>query len=309
MLRRSSQTSQVDATLTLKTSRMRLRALTWSLISQTLMRHAVRNLLLTLSYIHPAAVLVALRRGPSAARRYLTEIYRCSKTDAGLYLPVVTLEEVAPAATEFKVSRPRDWGGSMTITEISSLCHLVAARRPRKVLEVGSFRGLTTLNIAMNAPGAEIHTLDLPPDFDPADTKFENNDASIIRSRGFYYYEEREEAAHIHEHYGDTGTFDYEEIGGGVDFCLIDAAHSYEYIRNDTAKSLPLMAEDSLMLWHDYGRNDFLAAPEDAWGVTRFLHEIAQVGVGILQGTSLGILVLTGETKQKLVRHLGVLIE
>ena len=53
----------------------------------------------------------------------------------------------------------------MTITEISSVCHLVAARRPRKVLEIGSFRGLTTLNIAMNAPEAEIHTLDLADGF------------------------------------------------------------------------------------------------------------------------------------------------
>ena len=58
----------------------------------------------------------------------------------------------------------------------------------------------------------------------------------IIESRGFYYYEGREEAARIRQHYGDTATFDYEEIGGGVDLCLIDAAHSYEYVRNDTAK-------------------------------------------------------------------------
>lgn len=270
------------------------------------MRHIIRNLLLTLNYAHPATIAVAIRRGPRATKQYLSEIYRCSKTDAGFYLPVVTLEEVAHAATEFKVSRPLNWGGSMTITEISSLCHLVAARRPRKVLEIGSFRGLTTLNIAMNAPQAEIHTLDLPPNFDPADTKFEHNDARIIESRGFYYYEGRKEAARIRQHYGDTATFNYEEIGGGVDFCLIDAAHSYDYVRNDTVKSLSLMANDGLILWHDYGRNDFMAAPEDAWGVTQFLHEIADAGVGILQGTSLGILLLTSDARQKLARRLGI---
>ena len=268
------------------------------------MRHALRNTLLTLNYLHPAALVMALRRGPRATRQYLSEIYRCSKTDAGLYLPVVSLEEIAPISTEFKVSRPPDWGGSMTITEISSLCHLVAARRPRKVFEIGSFRGLTTLNIALNADEAEIHTLDLPPDFDPADTKFENNDTSIITARGFYYYEGREEAARIRQHYGDTATFDYEEVGCGVDFCLIDAAHSYEYVRNDTAKALRLMTNDSLMLWHDYGRNDFLAAPEDAWGVTRFLHQIADAGVSILQGTSFGILLINDDTRRKLIEHL-----
>jgi predicted O-methyltransferase YrrM len=270
------------------------------------MRNVVRNVLLTLNYAHPAAIAVALRRGPGAAKKYLSEMYRCSKTDAGLYLPVVALEDIAPVATEFKVSRPPDWGGSMTITEISSLCHLVAARNPRKVLEIGSFRGLTTLNIAMNAPEAEIHTLDLPPNFDPAETKFENNDAGVIRSRGVYHYEKREEATRIRQHYGDTATFNYEEIGGGVDFCLIDAAHSYEYVRNDTARSLSLMTNDGVMLWHDYGRNDFMADPEDAWGVTRFLHEIADTGVGILQGTSLGVLLLTQEVRQELAQRLSV---
>jgi predicted O-methyltransferase YrrM len=270
------------------------------------MRHVVRNMLLTLNYLHPAAMALAVRRGPSEVKKYLAEIYRCSKTDAGLYLPVITLEEIASVATEFKVSRPPDWGGSMTITEISSLCHLVAARRPQKVLEIGSFRGLTTLNLAMNAPEAEIHTLDLPPNFDPAQTKFEHHDTDIITTRSFYYYEEREEKARIRQHYGDTATFNYEEIGGGIDLCLIDAAHSYEYVRNDTAKALPLMANDSLMLWHDYGRNDFMADPEDAWGVTRFLHEISGAGVGILQGTSLGIVLLTDDNRQKLARHLGV---
>jgi Methyltransferase domain len=161
----------------------------------------------------------------------------------------------------------------------------------------------------MNAPEAEIHTLDLPLDFDPAHTKFENNDPNIIKSRRLCYYEGREEAGRIRQHYGDTATFNYEEIGSGVDFCLIDAAHSYEYVRNDTSRALQLMTKDGLMLWHDYGRNDFLADPQDAWGVTRFLHEIATVGVGILQGTSLGVLVLTRETRQQLARHLGVTLE
>jgi Methyltransferase domain len=268
------------------------------------LRHISRNVLLTLNYIHPAAVFVALRRGPTAAKKYLSDMYRCSKTDAGLYLPVVGIEEIASGGSEFRVVRPQDCGGSMTLTEISCLCHLVAARKPHKVLEIGSFRGLTTLNIALNAPDAEIHTLDLPLDFDPALTRFEHHDASVISSRGFYHYERRDHGSNIFQHYGDTASFDYEQIGDDVDLCLIDAAHSYEYVRNDTTRVLPLMADNGLLLWHDYGRNDFLANPKDAWGVTRFLHEISETGVGVLHGTSIGILVLTGEMKRRLARHL-----
>jgi hypothetical protein len=172
------------------------------------------------------------------------------------------------------------------------------------VLEIGSFKGLTTLNIAMNVPDAEIHTLDLPPNADSTATKFDTNDRTIISSRGGYYYEGRPEGARIQQHYGDTATFNFAEIGTGVDFCLIDAAHSYQYVRNDTLKVLPLLTDNSLILWHDYGRNDFLADRADAWGVTRFLHELSDVGVGILQGTSLGILEMTGHNRRKLVDRL-----
>jgi hypothetical protein len=78
------------------------------------MRHSLRSFLLALSYSHPAAVAVAFRRGPRATKQYLPEMYRCSKTDAGSYLPVVTLEDIAEVQTEFKVLRPADWGGSIS---------------------------------------------------------------------------------------------------------------------------------------------------------------------------------------------------
>ncbi len=85
---------------------------------------------------------------------------------------------------------------------------------------------------------------------------------------------------------------------------MIDAAHSYAYVRNDTAKTLPLLTDDALVLWHDYGRNDFLPEPGDAWGVSQFLHEIRDTGVRILQGTSFGILTLTPAVKRKLAQYL-----
>src|SRR5215471_2353811 len=186
------------------------------------LRHRFRNVLLTLNYLHPAAIGVLAQRGPTAAKKYLSEIYRCSKTDAGLRLPVATLDEVAPGDSQFTIWRPVDWGGSMTNSEITSVCHLAAVSRPRKIPEVGSFRGLTTLNLAINAPEAEVHTLDLPQGFNPDNTVFKHGDRQIIASRGFYYHEGRKEAERIHQHYGDTATFDYKEIGEGVAFCIID---------------------------------------------------------------------------------------
>ncbi len=267
-------------------------------------RHSIRNLLLTVDYMHPAVVGVIRRYGVRGTKQYLAEIYRCSKTDAGRFLPMIAVDDIIHNEAEFRVFRPPNWGGSMTITEISSLCQIVAARQPKKILEIGSYRGLTTLNLAMNAPQAEVHTLDLPPGADPDTTQFEHSDRQIILTRTGYFYEGRGEAARIYQHYGDTASFNYQEIGGDVDLCLIDAAHSYAYVRNDTAKTLPLLTDDALVLWHDYGRNDFLPEPGDAWGVSQFLHEIRDTGVRILQGTSFGILTLTPAVKRKLAQYL-----
>jgi hypothetical protein len=268
------------------------------------LRHTLRNFLLTFGYLHIAALAV-LPRGSGATKKYLSEIYRCSKTDAGLHLPTITLEELTALPSEFRVMRPNNWGGSMTITEISSLCHLIAARKPNKILEIGTFKGLTTLNMAINAPSAEVHSLDLPLDAKASMTQFDTKDSAIISNRGKYFYESKPESTRIYQHYGDSANFDFSKIGQGVDFCLVDAAHSYEYVKNDTIKVLPLMTDDSFLLWHDYGRNDFLASSEDVWGVSKFLHEISFIGVRIIQGTSLGILPINQEIKQKLIKHLS----
>ena len=271
------------------------------------MRHAARNALLTAAYLHPAALRKAAGGGGiGEMRRYLGEMYRCSKTDAGLHLPVLRPEDVVAGDATFTVTRPSDTDGSMTLTEIASICQLVAALQPRKIVEIGSFQGLTTVNLARNAPQAQVHTVDLPPRTLASETRYANNDALIIERRNGYVYAGTEVADRIVQHYGDTATFDFAgEIGGDVDLCLIDAAHSYEYVRSDTARTLPLLRDGSVLLWHDYGRNDFLAEPADAWGVSKLLHELRTVGVAVLQGTSLGVLRVTPARRQALQQLLG----
>src|SRR5947209_2388925 len=105
-------------------------------------RHLARNGLLIAAYAHPAAASVLARRGVRGVRDYLSAQYRCSKTDGGSYLPVVPVDELAASDVDLRVVRPHNWGGSLTITEISSLCMLVAALKPRTILEIGTFRGV-----------------------------------------------------------------------------------------------------------------------------------------------------------------------
>ena len=250
------------------------------------MKRLLRFSLLGLYFLHPAVVVVSIRRGPRAVSRYLKEIYRASKINAGAYLPALAVEEIVKKPVEVTVFRPEDWNCSMTLSEISTVCCLVAARKPTKILEIGTYRGLTTLNLALNAPLAEVHTVD------------------ITDTWGSYYYAERPEVTNIHQHYGDTTSFDFvRNVGIGIDFCLIDGGHGYQQVRNDTMKVLPLMSDDGILLWDDYGRNDFLAEFE-SFKVSQFIHEIKGSGVRVLYGTGLVFLQLRNEIKQRLMVQL-----
>jgi hypothetical protein len=249
-----------------------------------MMKRELRFLLLAIYHFHIGVIVVALRRGRRAAVRYMKEIHRASKLNAGAYLPIRSVEDVVQKPVEFRVFRPDAWICSMTVSEISTLCYLVASKAPKKILEIGSYRGLTTLNLALNAPQAEVHTVD------------------ITDTWGSYYYAEHTEVKNISQHYGDSTNFDFfHKIGVGVDLCLIDGGHSYDQVRNDTVKVLPLMSDDD-------GRNDFLADVE-SFRVSQFIHEIKASGIGILQGTGLAFLQLDSETKQKLFGLLNLSVQ
>lgn len=264
------------------------------------MRRMIRAFLLACGFVHPMVFWLAIRRGGGAAQEYLREVHRVTKTDAAFGLPVVRVEDLFPGEVQLHVWRPADTYGSLTGPEVIALCHVAASLRPTKILEIGTFRGDSTLNLALNAPLAEVHTLDLPADTDAPETHFVNNDADVIRRRGSLAYLGRLEQTRIHQHRGDSATFDFSQVGTGVGLCIIDGAHSIEYVRSDTARVLPLMMEGGVIMWHDYGRNDFLAAKEDKWGVTDFLNGLADYGVVVLKGTSFGYLVLNEDVAENL---------
>lgn len=198
---------------------------------------------------------------------------------AGANLPCVAVESLIDRPISFSVFRPVDCTWSMDLIEASTLCCLAAIKQPRKILELGTYRGLTTFNLALNASNAEVFTIDI-------------SDRWVA-----YYYADKPEAARIRQYYGNTLSFDFSAIGGGVDFCLIDAGHSYEEVREDTRRVLPLLTDDAVLLWDDYGRADFMNQGEP-FGVTRFVNRLRKTGVQVLLNTHIAAVFLTPERKR-----------
>lgn len=154
--------------------------------------------------------------------------------------------------------------------DILSLCLIAKLTNPKRIFEIGTLNGYTALHFAMNAPQAEIYTLDLPPDTSVrlsttlGDDEFVGD--SLKRKRLF---EGREEGKRIHPLFGDSAALDFSPFHGTIDFFFIDGSHSYEYVRNDTLKALDCCHPGSIIAWHDYGRRGVN-------GVSRWLHEFSK---------------------------------
>lgn len=234
------------------------------------------------------AIRWCLRHPRNTARsvsRGLAQIYR-QCMEEGSPLPLASLHEIAPPNHQVSLANFEGRNGNVSLYELLVISSLVRSRQPRTLLEIGTFDGNTTLQMAVNSPDdARIFTLDLPPDpetasstLDPMDRAYIVDEAKQQKRR----YEDSSQAHKVVQLIGDSATFDFEAqfAEQAVDLAFIDGSHSYEYVRNDTEKVLQALAPEGLVLWHDY---------KPAWpGVIRYLEERrADLPLRRIRGTSL----------------------
>lgn len=208
-------------------------------------------------------------------------------------LPVVPVAQVADEATPVQLRAPDAVDGNVTTLELLVLARLVALRRPRRLFEIGTFDGRTTLNLAANAgPEAHVWTLDLPPTavdatalpLAPHDRHYVEKPAAGARFAG------ADVAGRITQLWGDSARIATPDLDGTMDFVFVDGAHSREYVLSDAAMARRLLGtRGGVVAFHDYGTwdgvteaVDLLAAGDPVW---RSLRAVA--------GTSLAIADLT----------------
>ncbi len=212
---------------------------------------------------HPMRTARSFSRG-------LAQTFR-EKVDVQSPLPSQALGELIDGEAEVILSDFEGRNGNVSLYELLVISSIVHARQPQTTVEIGTFDGRTTLQIAKNSPAdAHIYTLDLPPDPSCTERHIETEDVAYIEDAGKQVqrkYERKAIASKITQWLGDSASFEFENAldGRPIDFAFIDGSHSYEYIKNDTERILELMSPGGVVLWHDY-------AP--AWpGVIKYLGE------------------------------------
>ncbi len=131
--------------------------------------------------------------------------------------------------------------GSPTLLETFILLAAGRIVNPKRIFEIGTFRGLTTLILAANFPEADILTLDIDHsqsgllDSDPNRTPPEYS--QIIKLKGH------------------SMQFDFEPYYGMIDLVFVDGGHDYDTVKADSETALKLInpAAKSAIVWHDCG--------------------------------------------------------
>jgi predicted O-methyltransferase YrrM len=127
---------------------------------------------------------------------------------------------------------------------------------PKVIFELGTFRGRTALNFALNSPAdCRIFTLDLAPSGRSAVIERVNAaDASIIQaSETGCDYRGSDVEHKIEQLYGDSTRFDFRPFSGQVDLVFVDGGHDYEVARSDTRNALAMVRPGGVVVWHDFG--------------------------------------------------------
>ena len=208
---------------------------------------------------------------------------------ASKILPTIKIED-ATDSSEPQLIEVNHEDGNVSEQELQCIAKLIKYHQPKSIFEIGTFDGRTTLNMALNAPQAHIHTLDLPKaEIHKTAFRIKKGDQTFIdKERSGTRFLGTLQADKITQIYADSGSYDYSELKGTVDAVFIDGAHTYQYVLNDTAMAFDLLRNGKgLLIWHDYEWKEVIQALNEFYEQDARFKELKNI-----VGTSLAFLVV-----------------
>lgn len=207
---------------------------------------------------------------------------------AGKKLPTVAIRDVFPEL------RTLEWTtvGVAWSDEAPFLCGAMRAIGARTVVEIGTYEGAMTVQLAANVPpDGRVLTVDIDPEqVARAAAPPTGSDVRLTAKaaeRIGLLYRDTPYAARITQVVQDSASVDYRAYVESIDLAFIDGGHSYAQVRLDTEKLMPLVRPGGVIFWHDYQAG--------CAGVTRYLHELAErLPVKHVRGTQLAVLRTSG---------------
>lgn len=124
---------------------------------------------------------------------------------------------------------------SLNPYEIEIICKIAKSKNPLNYLEIGTFEGRTTANIAQNvSENCRIFTINLPP------TKKKSFELGRFINKSPFKYK-------INQIICDSKKVNYNDLPN-FDMIFIDGDHSYEGVTNDTKNTLTKLKDDGIII-------------------------------------------------------------
>jgi len=191
------------------------------------------------------------------AESFLLDYERAKKS-----IPSINLNKIFPKELEksgIYLEKFLGHWGNISIEAVCKICLIVKFWRPKKILEIGTYNGMTTLQMALNAPSnCQIYTLDLDPEIaknahlSELDRLVSQHFSAKFGSEVGSYFKHRDDV-NITQLLGDSTTFDYSLIGKDFDIIFIDAAHDYRSKKIDSENAFNLIRKGGVIIWDNYG--------------------------------------------------------
>jgi len=234
--------------------------------------------------------LKLLLKNPSALRTFpgfvFREYMRSVKRDRWVSKGIL---ELFPELQETRIVLEHMAGRGIytPLDELAYLALITKALQPSEIFEIGTFRGRTALNFALNSPDAcRIYTMDLPPEGrDELSSDLGAADRGIVQaSETGIDYRGKDVSSKIEQFFGDSNRFDFSPYFGGMDIVFVDGAHDYRSVRNDCENARRMIRPGGVIVWHDFANygdyNDVTRAVLESFPPSRIVQiEDSQLAV------------------------------
>lgn len=170
--------------------------------------------------------------------------------------PVVTIDDLLEQCGGHMVVNIHAFGkvpASISPLEAYALAILLRLSNATKVFEFGTYKGLSTTQLASNIEeGGQVFTLDLPENHPAYALKIDKPaEREIATEGGKGILIPRNLVARVTLLKSDSATFDTAPFRHSMDMVFVDGAHSYDYVENDSTKAFDMVRRGGVVVWHD----------------------------------------------------------
>jgi predicted O-methyltransferase YrrM len=167
--------------------------------------------------------------------------------------PHIDFSDIAERSIRFSFQTFPGIGASISLIDAAALSALINKINAKRIFEFGTYKGVSTTQLALNlSQDGMVFSLDLPEDHPAYSLDIPKvAEQQIAAENGKGVLIPLDLGGKVTFLRADSAKFNTTHYRGSMDLIFVDGAHSYEYVKNDTVKGLEMLRPGGIIAWHD----------------------------------------------------------